>query len=128
LKPRAVAKHTVDRCWLIDFDAHALRIGNRLNDVECVLHDVAKIDQRAFQSQLSRRAADNVEQVVDELCLSAGAVSNAPSRSIASFIVECAAAQLVRPPEYRVVGRAKLVRHDPEELILHPVCVFSGSP
>ena len=96
--------------------------GRRLDrlDGACVMI-AADRHRRRVHDRLAGREARDVEQIVDQPRLHQRVALDdlqAPSRDPAASSEP--AAQHVRPAEDRVERRAQLVRHDRQELVLHP--------
>src|SRR5207237_5445788 len=74
LQPGGVALDEPERGIGLRGDADLFRVGDRLRRLQRIVHDVGDVDGRAFEPQLARDDARDVEQIVDELRLPARAV------------------------------------------------------
>src|SRR5437868_853869 len=98
--------------------------GSRTRGFYRRFYDRAEIDGPDIQPEFSRDNARSVQNILDELRLRLCIVLDYFKTARRGLLVGLSSPEYLRPAEYRIERRSKLVRNDGEELVLGPVGSF----
>ena len=105
---------------IIDFDAHALRVGRRHHRRARLVQDPRQIDRLDVQAQPAGDDARDVEHVLDDLLQRGRVALDDVERRLASCRAAASEAQHARVAEHGVERRAEFVRQRRQEFVLQP--------